>query len=374
MIGPPIIPEKYDIFLFMTRCPLICFLQTMSEIQAVIDRDSRMLNVKQLLQMKLLESLNKCQANFGTEETAYVTERNCNVLYLLSAVESVLLHGLRKQRMNIPVLREVTEWMSKLTFDIGLSVESEDGLWEFLKKVLDSEIMDRFEELQQVSTNIGRIRSWLRSCFNESCFEEQFGRILGNQLLLSEHYESWAFLRDVEMVATLPQIARGIDAMRFCLATDSDSLNSALIDEFREIAYSSFCDTSKTPSPLIVLGDRSKETRPVRRKALVNLVSLDSSDRLDGNSQNPVAASFEGSVNGEDLSVQTFDSDCISQGEIGEYRKQRYFTSAPHNRSIHKLVELLDSIANVKADLSALKADIKKYRHADQCEMAKSLQ
>jgi len=85
--------------------------------------------------------------------------------------------------------------------------------------------IERYELLNNIKTNTGRQRAWLRSCLNEHCLERFTIAVLANETLTNQFYEEWSFLLDKSYNSTLPMLISGLESILFAINIDNPSLN-----------------------------------------------------------------------------------------------------------------------------------------------------
>lgn len=100
--------------------------------------------------------------------------------------------------------------------------------WHFVRDFLTKHERDRYEQLKNIYTDLGRGRAWLRSSLNEKSLERYMLCLLD---AVPEHialyYEDWAFLRDQEFSNVLPQAAAGLASILFAINICRDELNQS---------------------------------------------------------------------------------------------------------------------------------------------------
>ncbi len=86
--------------------------------------------------------------------------------------------------------------------------------------------IDRYEHLTHIKSDLGRQRSWLRSCLNEHCLERFTIAVLANTNLTDQYYEDWCFLLDKSCSSSLPLLIAGLETILFAINIDSEYLNT----------------------------------------------------------------------------------------------------------------------------------------------------
>lgn len=85
--------------------------------------------------------------------------------------------------------------------------------------------IERYELLNNIKSNTGRQRAWLRSCLNEHCLERFTIAVLANETLTTQYYEEWSFLLDKTYNSTLPMLISGLESILFAINIDNPNLN-----------------------------------------------------------------------------------------------------------------------------------------------------
>lgn len=144
--------------------------------------------------------------------TELATESDERVAFLCTQLEDTLSHGLKPRPPNrgLAAIKQVTGIVtSGLSLNLGLpGTESETSvLWWYVRELLTRHEYERFLLLKNVSTDVGRGRAWLRSLLNEHSLERYMHIVVCDEVMLEQWYEKWAFLRQQEMAAMLPNLA-----------------------------------------------------------------------------------------------------------------------------------------------------------------------
>jgi len=178
--------------------------------------------VRQKLLQGLLDSVKQCQVRYGGKSELATGDQD-EVICLCRQLELVLNHGLKDQEssLGLSVIRNVRDLVG------GGEVEGKN-LWKLLKKELNAQEQERFMLLNNISTDLGRGRAWIRSSLNEQSLEKFIHSILRDKQRLIQYYEEWAFFRDQERCVLLPSMAAGLTSVRFALRVDDPELNGDL--------------------------------------------------------------------------------------------------------------------------------------------------
>lgn len=182
-----------------------------------------------------LSAVKGCQVRFGGR-TELATESDERVAFLCTQLEDTLSHGLKPRPPNrgLAAIKQVTGIVtSGLSLNLGLpGTESETSvLWWYVRELLTRHEYERFLLLKNVSTDVGRGRAWLRSLLNEHSLERYMHIVVCDEVMLEQWYEKWAFLRQQEMAAMLPNLAAGLDSILFAINIDNAELNGGCQSE-----------------------------------------------------------------------------------------------------------------------------------------------
>ncbi|VDI83214.1 sorting nexin-29 [Mytilus galloprovincialis] len=191
--------------------------------------DEQHVSERQNLLTRLLDAVKQCQVRFGGR-TELAADADSRVSCLCAAWEAVLQHGLKQTSKAFQALKQVTEItglnkVSDVIADIT-SKEIEPEYWLYVKEHLTKHEQDRFFTLKHINTDAGRGRAWLRASLNEHSLERYMHMLLERDELLSNHYETWAFLRDQERNSMLPNMAAGLGSILFAINVDNSDLNT----------------------------------------------------------------------------------------------------------------------------------------------------
>lgn len=172
--------------------------------------------IRQNLQARLLDSVKQCQTHFGGRQEI-ATEGDLRVATLCTEWETVLTHGIKKQKSKIRTFGN-----SKIDSITGTA------LWSVVTPFLSEEEIERFNRLRNVNSDIGRGRAWLRAAINERTLENYLHTITSDLSRIRLLYEPHAFLLDQERASMLPVMAAGLGSILFSLTVDAEYLNTPL--------------------------------------------------------------------------------------------------------------------------------------------------
>ena len=123
-------------------------------------------------------------------------------------------------------MKPPTRGLASLTY---LSKSEEVTFWNLVKQHLSNHEIERFSNLQNVKTDVGRGRAWLRCSLNEGSLKRYLQMLLGDTTLLKKYYETEAFLLDEELASTLPHMAAGLTSLYFNISYDNASLDGSTV-------------------------------------------------------------------------------------------------------------------------------------------------
>ncbi|KAL3994923.1 hypothetical protein ACH3XW_23715 [Acanthocheilonema viteae] len=140
---------------------------------------------------------------------------------LCNAVEALFIHGLK------------TAFFQKKPRS---SRYPEPNFWPFVSKYTHRAVLDQIAASNQIKTEIGKSRAWVRILLNDNTMENYLNLLSRNTVTLSKFYEKWAFLRDTEHMNVLSDYMKGVTGLIVEAPVNSFSLNTW------------------TPTPLILSG------------------------------------------------------------------------------------------------------------------------
>lgn len=136
-----------------------------------------------------------------------------------------------------------------ILFQVPAALRTSDAasFWPLIKSQLSRHEAERFLLLHNVRTDTGRCRAWIRASLNEHSLERYILIILSLDNL-DDYYEPWAFLRDHELNAILPQTAAGLGSVFFALTVDNPKLDTLTHVMEKDVCFLFYF------SPLILIG------------------------------------------------------------------------------------------------------------------------
>ncbi|KAG7207089.1 hypothetical protein KM043_000968 [Ampulex compressa] len=142
---------------------------------------------------------------------------NCEESTTLCAVlEAIFLHGLKDSLLN-----RMTEVLSGPDFD----AMPQPSFWGPLLVFSHRQIIDQIQALNQVTTEVGYCRAWIRLALNEGILASYFFSIRRDNSALKPYYNKSAFIRDRDLVEVAQKLVESLEYVRFELDCDSARLN-----------------------------------------------------------------------------------------------------------------------------------------------------
>nr|CAI5849692.1 unnamed protein product [Callosobruchus analis] len=249
-------------------------LKLMSAIVSPLSSKENSANEGEDLLKQLLDCVKECQKRYGGKKEL-ATEFDSCVAGLCLSLEAVFLHGLKTKALtaeNGPsALKQVSDIVAH---SLHITNETESpSFWPFVNKHLTKHEQERFDGLKQIWTDIGRGKAWIRSTLNEKSLERYFHTVLSNQAILTDHYETWAILRDDEKNSMLPNMAAGLTSILFAISIDKPELNSGIARRPTALKVKA--------EPIIeapIPGKKENHKPKKKRKVARQLISFDDDD------------------------------------------------------------------------------------------------
>ncbi|VDK67158.1 unnamed protein product [Litomosoides sigmodontis] len=173
--------------------------------------------IKVKLITELANSLKQATSEYSSSDT--LSKESTQIL--CNAVEALFIHGLK------------TVFFQKKPRS---SRYPEPNFWPFVSKYTHRSVLDQIATSNQIKTEIGKSRAWVRILLNDNTMENYLNLLLRNTATLSKFYDKWAFLRDTEHTNMLSGYMKGVTRLTVQAPVNSFSLNTW------------------TPTPLILAG------------------------------------------------------------------------------------------------------------------------
>ncbi|KAH8276420.1 hypothetical protein KR018_005703 [Drosophila ironensis] len=175
---------------------------------------------------RLQQSAHRIALDFSGKELA--TERHEAVQELCEALEDLLGYGLKQPTTGLAFnaasfLQNMQEMVSG---NAGGSNNNEITFWEFCQAHLTPHERQRYVDLKQIWTNLGRGRAFLRSALNEKRLHSHLLTWLSDEEQLHRYYTPWSLLLNEEAARQLPEILDSLRDVLFALSVDTTELNA----------------------------------------------------------------------------------------------------------------------------------------------------
>lgn len=231
------------------------------------------------------KSVEECNKRFRNRKEL-ASETDQSVIELCASLEELFYYGLKQPQLQQPLnfvvsaaslfqnMQEiVTGTLSKSSNTLKASTES--SFWEFCQNYLTPHERERFANLKQVWTNLGKGRSFIRAALNEHSLQRYILMWLSEYQILSSYYCHWSVLLDESMSKSLPDLIKSLDQVLFALNVDTTELNVAIKNVSNQQAV--------REEPLIYAPSPVRVEAKVNRKSAVverPIVSTTSTDDL----------------------------------------------------------------------------------------------
>lgn len=98
--------------------------------------------------------------------------------------------------------------------------DNDSCFWDFCQKHLNASDRDRFENLQNVHTKLGRGKAFIRAALNEQSLQHYLNVWLSKPEILNLHYSHWSLLVDTWISANLLELFKCLGHILFALDMD----------------------------------------------------------------------------------------------------------------------------------------------------------
>ncbi|KAH0545772.1 uncharacterized protein LOC123268497 [Cotesia glomerata] len=170
--------------------------------------------VKESLRKQLNATVMEIQ---GVEGISEGTVGNCEeTMALCSVLEAIFLHGLKDSLLN-----RVTEVLSGPDFD----AMPQPSFWGPLLVFSHREMIDQIQNFQQITTEVGYCRAWIRLALNEGLLSSYLSSIQQEDSALKPYYDKSAFIRDADHVEVTRRLIESLESITFELACNTSLLN-----------------------------------------------------------------------------------------------------------------------------------------------------
>lgn len=259
---------------------------------------------RETLLRNMMDAVKSCQTKFGSQNII-ATESDDPVANLCHCVEQVLNHGLRtKPQYKVP---SAFDHVSDIVASTFRNSQESPCFWHFVRMFLTQHELDRYTNLKNVNSDVGRGRAWLRSALNERSLERYLQLLLAKPKDGLVFYHEWALLLDQDLNSTLPNMAAGLGAIVFAIAIDESRFNGYCAPKSEPVLFVPHNGKSSSFFFKLIIIFFCKDVSQIRRKkkGAVHVVSFDESD---SGSLDAVEALSEPSVISEDSGNLVADS------------------------------------------------------------------
>ncbi|KAH8335937.1 hypothetical protein KR074_008536, partial [Drosophila pseudoananassae] len=173
------------------------------------------------------ESAHQLSSNFRGKEL--VTEQDESAQELCDSLEELLGYGLRQSLHGttfsaasfIQNMHEIVSGNSSITCN-----NNETTFWDFCQSHLTPHERQRYLDLKQIWTNVGRGRAFVRASLNEKRLYSHVLTWLSDEEQLHKFYTPWSLLLNEEVAKQLPKIIDSLKDVFFSLNVDTTDLNA----------------------------------------------------------------------------------------------------------------------------------------------------
>eukprot|EP00096_Caligus_rogercresseyi_P009413 TRINITY_DN3197_c0_g1_i2.p1 TRINITY_DN3197_c0_g1~~TRINITY_DN3197_c0_g1_i2.p1 ORF type:complete len:759 (+),score=252.56 TRINITY_DN3197_c0_g1_i2:190-2466(+) len=172
--------------------------------------------IKARIKERLSEAIKAIQSEHGSKHEDIIPSNRLSTT-ILSAIEAIFIHGLKDSLFG------------KLSLALGplerSNASPEPCFWLYLLIFSHREEIDKVNSLSQISSDIGRCRSWLRIVINSGLLTSYLHSMSKDKASARSHYHSHAFIRDPEALDIASQLIKGLEIFTFDMAINSSILN-----------------------------------------------------------------------------------------------------------------------------------------------------
>jgi len=172
--------------------------------------------IKNKILKSLTESVTELQYQYQGQYDPIPSNEVAN--RLCTALEAIFSHGLKETFLGR---------LSSRLSDGGVSSPRmpEPTFWTFALVFSHKEVISHIEGLTQISSDVGRGRTWLRQALNDGLLVSYLTAMIADRVSLAVHYEKFAFLRDPEKRDLCLNYLTGVSVFSFSLSTNVSTLN-----------------------------------------------------------------------------------------------------------------------------------------------------
>ncbi|XP_046649805.1 sorting nexin-29-like [Daphnia pulicaria] len=317
-----------------------------------------------------------CEKKFGGR-TLLATEAEPSVMKVINGFELILQDGLKIKNgvnlksINLNVnsfsLRHVTELVSNgismVMNPVGQADQQIPVFWHFVRNHLTRHEQERYYNIQNVSTDYGRGRAWLRSAINEHSLDRYLRMLFSDENLLFNYYESSSLMNDTSSRECLLTSAKDLRSVIFALVVDRKELDQ--VDESKKLMIQSL-----RPEPQAVkMPVAEQEQTKRKKKSKVRVVDFESDDEED---EKPAKAFNSAAITipqsgstpslifqhtGSSPSIKSVDS---QDAQLAETKRS--------NMNLSEMRQMLLDLTYKKTQLEEVKSSLQLQLHGVQLE------
>ncbi|EDW45985.1 GM10180 [Drosophila sechellia] len=156
---------------------------------------------------RLQESAHQITQKFSGKELA--TERDESVQELCESLEELMSYGLRQtaSTSSFSAASFIQNMQEMVSGNAGGGSNNNDAtFWEFCQTHLTPHERQRYMDLKQIWTNVGRGRAFIRATLNEKRLYSLVLTWLSDEKQLHRFYTPWSLLLNDEAAKKLPEI------------------------------------------------------------------------------------------------------------------------------------------------------------------------
>eukprot|EP00117_Sycon_ciliatum_P040711 scpid30216/ scgid29869/ Pleckstrin homology domain-containing family M member 3 len=160
------------------------------------------------------------------------------------ALEGVFLHNFRA-----PFTAKMSSSLARLGRRQSQDHLPEISFWPFVALYTPRDFVEQIFCLQQISTEVGQCRAWIRLALNHSLILSYVEAMLADKTVLTSWYSEGAFLLDESCATLLCSLVRGLSICDFKLMYDCSTLNTWTRQVLQMVGiYQSYSGGSATSS------------------------------------------------------------------------------------------------------------------------------
>ncbi|XP_043657773.1 sorting nexin-29-like [Drosophila teissieri] len=176
---------------------------------------------------RIQESAHQISQKFSGKELA--TERDESVQELCESFEDLMSYGMRQSAStsSFSASSFIQNMQEMVSGNAGGGSNNNDAtFWEFCQTHLTPHERQRYMDLKQIWTNVGRGRAFIRATLNEKRLHSHVLTWLSDEEQLHRFYTPWSLLLNDEAAKKLPEIIDSLRDVLFALNVDATEFNA----------------------------------------------------------------------------------------------------------------------------------------------------